>query len=129
MKALERYSDAALALLRVVAALLFMTHGLQKIFGVLEGQQPPMWSQLWIGGVIEMVCGGLMALGLFTRPAAFLASGTMAVAYVQFHWKLAVDQSFFPIMNHGEPAVIYAVLFFYFVFVGGGRYSLDQLRR
>jgi len=129
MKSLERYADLALAILRVVVAVLFLIHGAQKLFGVLDGHRPAVGTQLWFGGVIELVCGGLVALGLFTRPAAFLASGTMAVAYVQFHWKLAGGAAFFPVVNKGELAVVYAVVFLYLACVGAGRYSLDELRR
>jgi len=129
MKSLERYADLALAILRVVVAVLFLIHGAQKLFGVLDGHRPAVGTQLWFGGVIELVCGGLVGLGLFTRPAAFLASGTMAVAYVQFHWKLAGGAAFFPVVNKGELAVVYAVVFLYLACVGAGRYSLDELRR
>lgn len=87
MKVLSKYSDQAYALLRIVAGFLLMFHGLQKIFGVLSEFQPPVGSQLWVGGVIELVCGALVGIGFQARLAAFLASGTMAVAYFQFHWK------------------------------------------
>ena len=111
--------------LRVVAGLLFAFHGLQKVFGLLTEQQPPVGSQLWIGGVIEIVAGLLVAAGLFTVWAAFLASGTMAVAYLQFHWKFAFDAAFFPIVNRGELAVIYCFLFLFIACHGAGRGSLD----
>src|SRR5688500_9725829 len=107
MRQLSRFSDVAYLALRVVAGVLFAVHGAQKIFGVLGGNEPAMWSQKWFGGVIELVGGALIALGLFTRPAAFLASGTMAVAYIQFHWKLDLGERFWPIINKGELAVIY----------------------
>lgn len=129
MTFLSKYRDLAYAILRVVVGLLFAVHGAQKIFGVLDGSIPPVMSQKWIGGAIELVAGVLIAIGLFTRPAAFLSSGTMAVAYVQFHWKGALDERFFPVVNRGELAVVYAFLFLYMACVGGGPYSVDGRRR
>ena len=126
---LGRFADPAYVLLRAAAGLLFMFHGLQKTFGVLNGFQPPFGTQLWLGGIIELVCGALIALGLFTRYAAFLASGTMAVAYLQFHWKLQLGEGFFPSVNKGEAALVYAFLFLHVACAGGGRYALDALLR
>lgn len=128
MKFLARYSELASALLRVLASAMFMAHGAQKLFGALGGSIKPVGSQMWIGGVIELVAGALIALGLFTRPAALLASGTMAVAYVQFHWKWNLGGRFWPIVNKGELAAVYALLFFAIACSGPGRYSLDHLR-
>lgn len=89
----------------------------------------PVGSQVWFGGMIELVCGLLIAVGLFTRPAAFLASGTMAVAYLQFHWKLSfAGGQWLPAVNHGEPALIYCFLFLFVAAHGGGAPSLDALR-
>ena len=122
-------SDVALTVFRVVVGALFAVHGASKLFGVLDGFQPPAGSQLWIGGVIELVCGALVAVGLFTRAAAFLASGTMAVAYIQFHWKGQGGDAFFPSVNQGELALVYAVAFLHLAASGGGRYGLDALRR
>jgi len=122
-------TEAAYTLLRIVSGLMFAIHGLQKIVGVLTPAQPAVGSQLWIGGVIELIAGPLIALGALTPYAAFLASGTMAVAYAQFHWKGALDQSFFPAVNKGELALLYAVLFFYIACRGGGRYSVDGRRK
>ena len=119
----------AISALRFVAGAMFTFHGAQKLFGVLGFPKLGMWSQLWFGGVIELVCGILIALGLFTRPAALLASGTMAVAYFQFHWKLAFDGlKFLPIVNAGEPAVLYCFIFLLFAVAGAGAYSLDANR-
>ena len=119
----------AYAALRVVAGLMFACHGAQKLFGVWGFHKLEMWTQLWFGGVIELVCGILIALGLFTRLAALLASGTMAVAYFQFNWKLAMDNNMFlPIMNHGELAVVYCFLFFMYAVSGPGPHSLDGRR-
>lgn len=127
MRFLERFSEPTYALLRAVAGLLFMFHGAQKTFGLLNGFQPPFGTQLWLGGVIELVCGALIAVGLLTRAAAFLASGTMAVAYVQFHWKLQLGEALLPSVNKGEPALMYALLFLYVACRGGGRFAVDAL--
>jgi putative oxidoreductase len=117
------------AVLRIVAGALFSMHGAQKLFGFLATHPgPEMWSQTWFGGVIELACGILIALGLFTRPAAFLASGTMAVAYFQFHWKGAMGSGLFPIVNGGELAVIYCFVFLAICAHGAGMVSLDRVR-
>jgi|SRR5690349_9922348 len=120
-------------LLRIVAGLMFSFHGMQKILGVLpDPQQPPIevGSQMWIGGMIELVCGLAIALGVFTSWAAFLASGTMAVAYVQFHWMadghLRFDRNFFPGVNHGEAALLYSFLFLYIACRGAGKWSAEK---
>jgi putative oxidoreductase len=126
---LEPKAEAAYAALRIVSGVLFAFHGVQKIFGALtERATAAVGSQMWVGGIIELVGGTLIAVGLFTRCAAFIASGTMAVAYVQFHWKLAGGADFFPIVNKGEPALVYAFLFLYFACRGAGRASIDALR-
>lgn len=124
-KLLAPKSDTVYALLRILVGILFAFHGMQKMFGVLSEFQPDLGSQIWFGGIIELVTGLAMALGLFTSWAAFLASGTMAVAYLQFHWKLAFDASFFPAVNKGELALVYSFLFLHIAFRGGGRWSLD----
>ena len=121
-------------LLRILAGAMFACHGAQKLLGWFNAQhQPPMWSQLWFGGVIELVCGTLIALGLFTRPAALLAAGTMAVAYFQFHWKIQESGAlsglrFLPIVNGGELAVVYCFLFLSYALGGPGAHSLDGRR-
>ena len=125
-RVLSPLTETAYAMLRVVTGLLFAYHGYQKFFG---GQAPPAGSQMWFGAVIELVGGLLIALGLGTVYAAFLASGTMAVAYTQFHWKLQMGEAFFPAVNKGELAVVYCFLFFYFACRGSGRYSLDAALR
>ena len=121
---LAPFAEGAYALLRIVSGALFAFHGVQKVFGVLTEHQPPLGSQIWIGGVIELVCGTAIALGCFTSPAAFLASGTMAVAYIQFHWKLQFGAAFFPAVNQGEPAVVFCFLFLYIACKGSGCCSL-----
>ncbi len=126
---LASFAEHAYALLRIVAGSMFTFHGLQKIFGVLTDHQPPVGSQLWIGGVIELLCGAAIALGLLTSWAAFLASGEMAVAYFQFHWKFQLGSAFFPTINQGELAVLYCFVFFYMACKGSGPWSLDARRR
>ena len=109
------------ATLRIVAGALFAFHGAQKILGWHSHFMPPMGSQLWIGGVIELVGGALIALGLLTRPAAFLTAGQMAVAYVQFHWKLALAGGMWlPAVNQGEMAVLYCFVFLFIAAHGSG---------
>jgi len=127
-RTLTRFTPLAYNLLRVIAGLMFAFHGVQKLLGVLSDHQPAVGSQLWIGGIIELSCGLLIALGLFTRLAAFLASGTMAVAYIQFHWKLAVDERFFPVVNKGELAALYCFVFLFIACAGAGRFSVDAMR-
>lgn len=126
---LEPRTELAYAVLRTVAGILFAFHGVQKLFGVFSGFQPPVGSQLWIGAVIELTTGLLIAAGAFTSWAAFLASGTMAVAYVQFHWKLALGAAFFPAVNKGELALLFSLLFLYVACRGAGRWSVDARRR
>jgi putative oxidoreductase len=122
-----RLEAAAYAVLRIVAGFMFTFHGVQKILGVLATKAPPaMWSQKWVGGVIELVGGVLIMLGLFTRPAAFLSAGTMAVAYWQFH---AIERGkLLPIQNGGELAALYCFVFLLIVARGAGALSLDRLR-
>lgn len=119
--------SAAYTALRIVAGAMFSFHGMQKIFGVLStAPLPTFGSQMWFGGIIELAGGALIALGLYARAAAFLASGTMAVAYFQFHWKLAfVGAKWIPAINHGELAVIYCFLFLCISARGAGPISLD----
>jgi putative oxidoreductase len=84
---LERLTDHVYVALRMLSGLLFSFHGMQKIFGVLsEHPQPPLGSQVWVGGIIELACGLLVAAGALTRAAAVLASGPKAEAAIQFHW-------------------------------------------
>lgn len=119
-----------LSILRIVAGLLFITFGTMKLFGYPPppggGAMPPIavFSQTWIGAVLELVGGTLIALGLFTRPVAFILAGEMAVAYFQFHQ----PQALFPTTNAGVPAVLYCFLFLYLVFAGAGVWSIDALR-
>jgi putative oxidoreductase len=126
---LKANTDNAYALMRVVAGLMFSFHGMQKIFGVLSQHQTTIGTQVWFGGLIELVTGVAIALGWMTPWAAFLASGTMAVAYVQFHWKLDFGSNFLPALNKGELALLYAVVFLFMACKGSGKCSLDAHRQ
>ena len=122
---------AAYAALRIVSGALFALHGSQKLFGfpVPAPMKIEIASQLGVGAIIELVGGILIALGLFTRPVALIASGTMAVAYFQFHWKFAMAHwMFLPMVNQGEPAVMYCFVFLMFAAMGAGMYSMDARR-
>lgn len=125
MKGFSRWSPQLLGLLRIVAGVLFLAHGVVKLFGFPPGAQPgvqAMGSLFWIGGVIELVTGALIALGLFTRLAAFVASGQMAVAYWMFH----APSSPYPVANGGDAAILYCFLFLYLVAAGPGAFSADK---
>jgi putative oxidoreductase len=120
-------SEAAYFLLRVVTGLLFLQAGGLKLFswfgGMPGGMQLQLWSQVGIGGLLEFFGGLAILLGLFTRPVAFVLSGEMAVAYWQFH----APGGTWPIVNHGEPAVLFCFIFLYMATQGGGAWSLDAL--
>jgi putative oxidoreductase len=126
---LAAWTPYALAALRIVTALLFLSHGLVKLFGFPAGARPgqqELISLLGAAGAIEVAAGVLIALGLFTRSAAFIASGEMAVGYWMFH----APSGFFPILNMGEGAILYCFIFLFLAFAGPGTLSLDsQLRR
>jgi putative oxidoreductase len=126
--ALEPWAPRLLAVLRIVTALVFMEHGLMKLFGFPaalpggSGHLPPLFL---IAGCLETFGPPLIILGLFTRPVAFLLSGEMACAY----WMAHAPHSVFPVLNSGEPAILYCFIFLYLVFAGPGAWSLDaQLR-
>lgn len=126
MRLLSRYSDYSYALLRMVAGALFAFHGMQKIFGILSEFVPTIGTQVWFGGLIELIGGFLIMVGLKTRYAAFLASGTMAVAYMQFHWKFRLGKEFFPALNDGELAVLFCFVFLYIACRGGVKWCFDR---
>jgi putative oxidoreductase len=123
---LQQWAPTAHALLRIVTGLIFLEHGLQKFFGFPPGQMAniPFDNMGAYAGVIELACGFLVTIGLFTRPAAFLASGTMAVAY----WTAHFPQNPFPLNNGGDAAILYCFVFLYFVFAGAGPLSVDAAR-
>ncbi len=124
MKLFAKYESQAYALLRIVAGILFAFHGAEKILGVLSGFRPPMASQLWFAGIIELFGGLAVALGVGTRVAAFICSGEMAVAYFQAHWKLQLGSQFFPVVNKGELAVLYCFIFLFIATRGTVRWGL-----
>lgn len=122
---LGRQTDTIYGLFRIVAGLLFMFHGLQKLLGAFGGQVQPTGSLPWFAGVIELTCGVLVMIGLLTSWAAFLASGTMAVAYFLAHQ----SQGVWPIENHGELAALYAFVFLYIAARGAGPLSVASALR
>jgi putative oxidoreductase len=126
MKWLAKYSDHAYAFMRIMTGFMFSFHGVQKILGVLSDFQPAVGSQLWIGGLIELLGGLAVMLGYQTRAAAFLCSGEMAVAYFQYHWKLQMGPSFFPAVNKGELAALYSFVFLFIATRGGVKWKLDK---
>lgn len=97
-----------------------------NILGLFAATRPPFGTQLWFAGVIELVAGLAVMLGIGTRLAAFVASGEMAVAYFQVHWKFQIGERFFPIVNNGELAVLYGFLFLYIALKGPGKWSLAK---
>jgi len=126
MKFLKPYSDHAYALLRIMSGFMFTLHGVQKIFNVLTEYVTEFGTQAWFGGLIELVCGLAIMIGLRTSWAAFLASGTMAVAYIQFHWKFQFGAEFLPGINQGEMAVLYCFVFLYFATRGTVKWGVGK---
>ncbi len=120
---LGKYSEWIYAIMRVVVGLLFACHGAQKLFGMLGGEQQLSNPMMLAGGVIEFGGGLLVALGLWAGYAAFIASGEMAVGYFMVH----ASRGFFPIVNKGELAVLYAFVFLYIASRGSGILSVDAL--
>jgi len=121
------WTPRVLSVLRIVTGLLFMEHGTAKLLHFppsadLPAELPPI---LIVAGVLELVGGALVAAGLFTRLVAFVLSGQMAAAYFMAH----APSSFFPLVNHGEGAILYCFIFLYLAFAGGGAWSLDRMIR
>ena len=117
------------ALLRIVAACMFILAGTMKLFAFPNGMPPnnataALFTQVGMGGILEVFGGGLLLIGLFTRPVAFILAGEMAVAYFQFHY----PQSFWPTINNGTAAVLYCFVWLYFSAAGAGPWSIDALR-
>lgn len=129
MERLLTWAPRVLSLLRIIAALLFMEHGLMKLFhfpGPQSGAPDPLPPLLLAAAWLEVVGGVLVAAGLFTRPVAFLLSGQMAVAYFLAH----APQGFWPALNGGEAAILFCFVFLYLAFAGPGEWSLDaQVRK
>jgi putative oxidoreductase len=121
------WQPRVLSILRIMVGLLYMEHGMSKLFNVPHGTLHPTLSSqplLFVAGILECFGGALVALGLLTRPVAFLLSGEMAIGYFMFH----APRSFFPLQNGGDAAVLYCFIFFYLFVAGGGAWSLDRLR-
>ena len=124
---LSAYQPQALAALRIMSALLFIEHGTQKFFNFPPAEQPfgDLMNLLGVAGVLEVVGGLLILVGLFTRPVAFVLCGFMAVAYFMAH----APQSFFPINNRGDAAILFCFVFLYLTAAGPGAFALDNGRR
>jgi putative oxidoreductase len=119
----EKYTPEMLSIVRIVVALLFLEHGSAKLLGFPPSPhgEPAFMTLMWFQGLIELVGGLLLAIGLFTRPVAFILSGNMAVAYFMGH----AQKSFFPLLNGGDAAILYCLIFLLFFVAGPGRWSLD----
>ncbi|MGB7411674.1 MAG: DoxX family protein [Sphingopyxis granuli] len=124
MKFLDGYAEQAYALLRIVAGLMFLAHGVQKFFNFPTAFPMPLNPMLSAAGAIELVAGGLIVIGLFTRPAAFVASGMAAVGY----WMVHGSKDIFPIVNGGETIALYCFLFLFVATRGAGIWSIDAAR-
>jgi putative oxidoreductase len=124
---LARYEQEALGVLRIVTALLLISHAIVKLFGFPPGAEPgpqELTSLFGIAGLFEIVAGPLLLIGLYTRATAFLASGEMAIAY----WWTHAPASLYPIVNRGEVAILFCFMFLYLVFSGPGAWSVDHAR-
>lgn len=126
MNFLQPFAGPLLSILRIMSGLLVLQHGTTKYLSIPVSQHSstPLMSMSGAAGVIELVCGALVVIGLFTRPAAFLLSGMTAVAYFYAH----AARSFYPILNAGELAILFCFAFLYLAAVGGGPWSVDRLR-
>jgi len=121
---LAAWTPRALSVLRIVTGLLFLEHGTGKLLGFPPSDHaaPTLFSLIGVQGVLELVGGFLILIGLFTRPAAFILAGDMAVAYFMAH----APKSFFPTINGGQLAILFCFVFLYLVFAGGGQWSADE---
>ncbi len=123
----DRWAPLLLSVLRIVAGLLFMEHGTQKLLGFPAGPMPSpdMFSMFWFGGILELVGGFLILIGLFTRPVAFILAGEMAVAYWLYHF----PKGPFPALNMGDAAILFCFVFLYISAAGPGPWSVDAMGR
>jgi len=123
----EVWLPRVLVVLRIMAALLFLEHGTQKLFGFPPSPNPgpSLFSLMGVQGVLETFGGFLLLIGLFTRPVAFILCGDMAVAYFMQH----APRNLFPMLNNGDAAILFCFIFLYLFFAGGGSWSVDALRR
>ncbi len=119
---LRRFEPQAYALMRIVVGFLFLFHGLQKLFGLVGGQQVPLASLPGLAGIIELVGGGLVMIGLLTPIAAFICSGEMAYAYFTVHQPTGT----WPIQNRGELAALYCFVFLYIATRGTGLWGVER---
>jgi putative oxidoreductase len=119
---LSAYAPQALAVLRIITALLFIEHGTQKLFGFPVPAAGPTEGLMLLGGILELVGGILILIGFFTRPVAFILCGMMAVAYWMFH----APGSFWPVANMGDAAILFCFIFGYLVFAGPGAWSVNK---
>ena len=120
---LSTYAPQGLAVVRVVAGLLFLLHGTQKLLGFPASEfQPPLFSLFGAAGIIEIIAGAMIIAGFFTRPAAFIASGTMAVAY----WMVHAPGNLFPTNNGGDAAILFCFVFLYLACAGPGAWSVNK---
>lgn len=123
---LDTYRPQALAVLRIVSALLFMAHGTQKLFGFPGARNPvDLFSMMGLAGALEVFGGLLLLVGFQTRFVAFILSGMMAVAY----WMAHAPRDFYPVLNGGDAAILFCFVFLYLVFAGPGAWSMDRRRR
>lgn len=125
MAFLDKYGEQAYALLRIVAGLMFLGHGAQKLLNFPVPFEYPLSAMSTAAGVIELIGGALIAIGLFTRPAAFIASGMCAVGY----WMVHGTSSPYPIVNGGEQIALYCFVFLFVAVRGAGIWSVDGATR
>src|SRR5262249_14262325 len=123
---LDKLTPVVLSIVRIVVGLIFLEHATQKLFGFPAPPQrglPAMMTLTWFAAIIEIVCTPFLIAGLFTRLAAFILSGEMAVAY----WYAHHPRNLYPLLNGGDPAILYCFIFLYLAAAGGGSISLDSV--
>ena len=120
-----RWTPKAIGVLRIVAALLFLQHGMTKIlsYPLSSASGPPEWSLLWVAGLLELVGSLMLLIGLFTRPVALVLAGEMAIAY----WMVHAPRGPFPMLNDGESTILFCFIFLLFVATGAAKWSVDEI--